>query len=194
MSAPLPGIGHNQGPTLEVGHRWRTFQWRRAREAAMPKTIPLMIVKMRVARARELGMDYKAYAAIRQATGRDILALLFSSNALHVVRAETPKIPLPRTTALDAVQRARKLALVHRPLTPDVFHAANPVLDGTEAAPLFSDSWTEMRGKLGAFARTERLAGDQVLIIGDTARERDWTVAMQAAGYLDAERYFSPAG
>jgi len=29
-----------------------------------------------------------------------------------------------------------------------------------------------------------------VLIIGDTALERDWSAAARAAGYLDAARYF----
>ena len=33
--------------------------------------------------------------------------------------------------------------------------------------------------------------GDQVLVIGDTAHERDWSTAAQAAGYLAAERYFA---
>ena len=97
----IAGIGHNQGPSLERGQKWRAFQWQKAREAAMPSAIPLMVVKMRVARARELGLDYKAYAAIRQATGRDILALLFSSNALRVFRAGAPHIPLREAEVLE---------------------------------------------------------------------------------------------
>jgi hypothetical protein len=187
-----PGIGHNQGPTLEPGHRWRTFQWEQARKAAMPSAIPLMVVRMRVRRARELGLDYKAYAAIRQATGRDILALLFSSNALEVVRAEAPQMPVRRSEALEAVQGARKLALVHRPIRADRMGAANPVLDAVGPAPLFSDSWGEMRGHLSDFVSRQRLSGDQVLIIGDTALERDWSAAARAAGYLESGRYFAP--
>ncbi|XDA96892.1 hypothetical protein AB1M95_12230 [Sulfitobacter sp. LCG007] len=190
----LPGIGHNQGPTMEEGHLWRKFQWQKAREAAMPKAIPLMVVRMRVARARSLGMDYRSYAAIRQATGRDILALLFSSNALQVVRADAPRMPMSREAALGAVREARKLALVHRPLAPAGFRDANPVLDATEQAPIFTDSWADMRARLDDFVRSERLCGDQVLIIGDTAHERDWTTAARAAGYLEAERYFAGQG
>ena len=188
----VPGIGHNQGPTLEPGHRWRTFQWQQARKEAMPSAIPLMVVRMRVRRARELGLDYKAYAAIRQATGRDILALLFSSNALDVVRAEAPQIPLRRSVALEAVQGARKLALVHRPLRAERVAAANPVLDAAGPAPLFTDSWGEMRDRLGDFVGRQRLSGDQVLIIGDTGLERDWSAAARAAGYVEAGRYFAP--
>ena len=70
---------------MDRGVTYRTYQWKRAREAMMPKAIPLMVVKMRVRRAAELGMDYATYARCRQATGHDILALLFSSNALRVI-------------------------------------------------------------------------------------------------------------
>ncbi|WP_289080432.1 hypothetical protein [uncultured Sulfitobacter sp.] len=186
----IAGIGHNQGPSLERGQKWRTFQWQKAREAAMPSAIPLMVVKMRVARARELGLDYKAYAAIRQATGRDILALLFSSNALRVVRAGAPHIPLREAEVLDKVQRAQKLALVHRPLRPDSVAQANPVLDHVAEAPKFTDSWSAMRDHLGQVVQGRKLVGDQVLIIGDTGLERDWATASKAAGYVEAARYF----
>ena len=186
----IAGIGHNQGPSLERGQKWRTFQWQKAREAAMPSAIPLMVVKMRVARARGLGLDYKAYAAIRQATGRDILALLFSSNALRVVRAGAPHIPLREAEVLDKVQRAQKLALVHRPLRPDSVAQANPVLDHVAEAPKFTDSWSAMRDHLGQVVQGRKLVGDQVLIIGDTGLERDWATASKAAGYVEAARYF----
>lgn len=185
------GIGHNQGPTMERGKLWRTFQWQKARNEAMPKTIPLMVVKMHVARARALGLDYPTYAAVRKATGRDIMALLFSSNALRVVRAEAPYIPVDRGEVLSAVQGARKLALAQVPLNPDLLHLANPVLDAVGTAPKFTDSWSDMRDHLGGFVTDQRLVRDQVLIIGDTALERDWAGAVQAAGYIEAQRYFA---
>ncbi|WP_037228714.1 hypothetical protein [Roseobacter sp. GAI101] len=186
----IAGIGHNMGPTMERGQKWRAFQWQKAREAAMPSAIPLMVVKMRVARARALGLDYKAYAAIRQATGRDILALLFSSNALRVVRADAPQMPVRETEILTAVQGAQKLALVHRPLSGDAVQGANPVLDHVASAPRFTDSWADMRDHLSGVMQGRRLVGDQVLIIGDTGLERDWSGAAKAAGYLEAARYF----
>ena len=185
-----PGIGHNQGPTLERGHKWRTFQWQKARAAAMPKTIPLMVVKMHVARAHQLGLDYPTYAAVRKASGRDIMGLLFSSNALGVLRADAPGMPVAREAALSAVRGAQKLALVHLPLRVDSVQAANPVLDRVAPAPKFTDSWSDMHAHLRGVIGAGRLAGDQVLIIGDTGLERDWTAAARAAGYLEAARYF----
>ena len=185
-----PGIGHNQGPTMERGQAWRTYQWQRARAAAMPKTMPLMIVKMHVARAHALGLDYPTYAAVRKASGRDIMGLLFSSNALRVVRADQPHMPVDRGEVLSAVQGAQRLALVHRPLHPAAIKLANPVLDGAGPAPRFTDSWAEMRAHLGGVLTDQKLLSDQVLIIGDTAFERDWTTAARAAGYVEAQRYF----
>ena len=76
-------LGHNGGPTMEAGRAWRRFAWTKAREELLP-TRPLDVVRMRVRRARELGLDYTAYASIRAASGHDVVALLFSSNALRV--------------------------------------------------------------------------------------------------------------
>lgn len=185
-----PGLGHNQGPSMERGRVWRTYQWKKARAAAMPKTMPLMVVKMHVARARQLGLDYATYAAVRKASGRDIMGLLFSSNALRIVRAEAPAMPLDRSEAVGAVKGARKLALVHRPLHASAIKAGNPVLDDVAVAPKFTDSWSEMKAHIGGFVNGADLLGDQVLIIGDTALERDWAAGARAAGYLEAQQYF----
>jgi hypothetical protein len=187
----IAGIGHNQGPTTERGGRYRAFQWQKARDAAMPKAMPLMVVKMHVARARALGLDYPTYAAVRKATGRDIMGLLFSSNALRIVRADAPGMSVARDEVVSAVQGARKLALVHAPLNADAVGAANPVLDHVAMAPKFTDSWADMRDHLGGIITGQRLSRDQVLIIGDTGVERDWGTAAQAAGYLGAQRYFA---
>ena len=186
------GIGHNGGPTIERGHRWRTFQWRRAQKAAMPSTIPLTIVRMRMARAAELGMDYKTYASVRQSAGRDILALLFSSNSLRII-ADGARMPEDRTAHLAEVRGADRLAAVHPPHRPDLVLAANRVLTDAARAPLFTDSWSETRAKLGAFLRDRRLAADGVLIVGDTALEAEWLAAARAGAYLPSDRYFGGA-
>lgn len=191
MTRGLPGLGHNQGPTMERGQKMRAFQWQKARDAAMPKTIPLMVVRMHVRSAHALGLDYPTYAAVRKASGRDIMALLFSSNALRVVRSDAPWMPLERGQAVAAVQGAQKLALVHAPLDATRVAAANPMLDMVAGAPNFTDSWSEMRDHLGQVITGQRLLPDQVLIIGDTTIERDWSGAARAAGYIGADRYFN---
>lgn len=186
----MAGIGHNNGPTMERGQRWRAYQWRRAQKQLMPKTIPLMIVKMRVRRAAELGMNYPTYARIRQAAGQDILALLFSSNALRII-GDGARMPDAENRVLARVKAAQKLSLVHLPNRPEAVLQANPVLDATGTAPRFTDSWTQMRERLAGFIRARRLPGDQVVIVGDTSLEAGWTTAARAAGYLPAPEYFA---
>jgi hypothetical protein len=57
------GIGHNGGPPLDPGLHWRAFCWKKAHAKAW-KTPPREIALARLARAAELGMTYKEYAAI----------------------------------------------------------------------------------------------------------------------------------
>ena len=186
----MGAIGHNLGPTMQAGHGYRTHMWRRAQARLMPNAVPLMIVRMRVRRAAELGMDYKTYASIRQFSGQDILGLLFSSNALRIIGSGA-KMPEARGRALAAVKSAKRLTLVHAPLEPPVVLQANPVLDGAELAPGFTDSWSQMRKGLQGFIGENHLSGNQVLIIGDTSVEGEWTAAARAAGYLSAAQYFA---
>ena len=85
---------------------------------------------------------------------------------------------------------SQKLSLVHLPHRPETVLQSNPMLDATEAAPRFTDSWSDMRARLEAFIRSRRLPGNQVVIVGDAPLESDWTAAAKAAGYLPASRYF----
>ncbi|WP_428928481.1 hypothetical protein [Marinibacterium sp. SX1] len=186
----LAGIGHNQGPAMDRGVTWRTYQWKKARQELMPKTIPLFVVKMRVRRAAELGMDYATYAKCRQATGHDILALLFSSNALRVI-GPGAEMPDAEARALEQVRAAKKLTLVHRPKEPGAVLQANPVLDAAGAAPRFTDSWAQMRDQVRGFIRAQALPARQVLIIGDAPLEAEWSTAAQACGYLPSAEYFT---
>lgn len=189
MTAPRAGIGHNNGPDLGGGKTWRTYQWRRAQRALMPNTIPLMVVRMRMRRARELGMTYRAYAQVRQAAGQDILALLFSSNALRIIGAGA-RMPPPRAAHLAPI-KAGRLSLIHPPNQPDPVLRLNPEIDAAAKAPPFTESWSAMRHRLESFLQSRNLPGNRVVIIGDAPLEADWTAAARAAGYLAAEDYFA---
>lgn len=82
-------IGHNNGPTMEAGASWRRHCWTTARQALLP-TLPVEVVRTRVRRAKELGLDYRTYASVRAQTGHDVVAFLFSSNALRVRPTSAP--------------------------------------------------------------------------------------------------------
>ena len=179
-------IGHNRGPSLEGGVSWRKHCWSAARSALLP-TLPIEVVRLRVKRAKALGLDYKTYAGVRAATGHDVVAFLFSSNALRV-SVLRPSLPLDRVAKLAGVECGR-LALAVAPLTPGLLEAANPVvLDGAHPAPYALATFGDMRERLRA--ALGKLPSDRVLLIGDLALERDWCAAGRLAGYLPTERYF----
>jgi hypothetical protein len=172
---------------MEPGRAWRRYAWTRARADLLPK-LPIEVARRRVKRARELGIDYKAYAGIRAATGRDIVALLFSDNALRLIRA-SGKIAPDRAVQLDAIARADLLALVHPPHDPETVAALNPVLSATGPAPGLAETFAQTRERL--FALKGALPADGIVVIGETHLERGWVPAARLAGYLPAERYFS---
>ena len=180
-------IGHNGGPSLEGGVSWRKHCWSAARERLLP-VLPIEVVRTRVKRAKALGLDYKTYAGVRAATGHDVVAFLFSSNALRV-SVMRPAMPEARALKLAGVQCGR-LALAVAPLTPGMVEAANPVLDAAHPAPFalaeFGMVRESLRSALG------KLPPDQVILVGDLGLERDWCAAGRLAGYLPAERYFAP--
>jgi hypothetical protein len=179
-------IGHNGGPSLEGGVSWRRHCWSAARERLLP-TLPIEVVRLRVRRAKELGLDYKTYAGVRAATGHDVVAFLFSSNALRVSLVR-PAMPEDRAAKLSATQCGR-LALAVVPLTPAMVEAANPVvLDGVFHAPYALAGFGEMRERVRA--ALGKVPGDQVILVGDLGLERDWCAAGRLASYLPAERYF----
>lgn len=182
----LPGPGHNNGPTMEKGRAWRRYAWTRARAELLP-TLPIEVARRRVKRARELGIDYKSYAGIRAATGRDIVALLFSTNALRLARDLT--IAPEREDHLNVVRHADLLAMVQPPHGPDDVLAANQLLIRAGRAPGLTTTWRETRAAL--LEVTAKLPPDGVVVIGETHLERGWSDAGRLAGYLPADRYFT---
>ncbi|SDZ18141.1 hypothetical protein SAMN05444004_10764 [Jannaschia faecimaris] len=182
MTDDIPGIGHNSGQDFN-GYTGRLHQWRKARRALIPNTIPVEVVRMRVRRAAAIGLDYHTYASIRAGTGRDITALLFSSNALGMIRRAEMEAARAAKLAQVAAERG---ALLHRPIVI----SSHPNLEFTVEAPLFTESWSQMRARLRAVLRDRGLPADAVLLVGDTAFEESWCAALRAGGYLSAQRYF----
>ena len=178
-------MGHNGGPSVEEGTSWRRHCWTVARAALLP-TLPIEVLRLRVNRARDLGLDYKTYASVRAATGHDVVAFLFSSNALRVTALRL-RMPQDRAAKIALVQ-ADRIGLPMPRILPAALLAENPELDRAEVPPAllarFGEAGQRLRAILG------RVPGDRVILVGDTALERDWCAAGRLAGYLAAERYF----
>ena len=181
----MGGVGHNGGPSMEGGVSWRTHCWSSARERLLP-VLPIEVVRTRVKRAAALGLDYRTYAGVRAATGHDVVAFLFSSNALRV-SVLRPAMPEAQAVKLAEVACGR-LALAVAPLTPGMLEVANPVLDGVSPAPYALAEFREVRAVLRV--ALGKVPSDQVILVGDLGLERDWCAAGRLAAYLPAERYF----
>lgn len=180
-------MGHNGGPTMEKGRGWRRYAWKRARAELLPK-MPIEVVRRRVKRARELGIDYKSYAGIRAATGRDVIALLLSDNALRLAR--DARMPADRAALIEGVKDADLLALLHPPRHREPFLETNPAFTDADLAPGIRANWSEIRARV--LDLKGNLPADGIVVIGETWLERDWCEAARLAGYLPGERYFGP--
>ena len=182
-------IGHNDGPSVEGGATWRQHCWATARAALLP-TLPIEVLRTRVRRAQDLGLDYKTYASVRAQTGHDVVGFLFSSNALRV-SADQLRMPQGRADKLAVVQAGR-IGLAQGRVVPALMAAQNPELDRVDLSPdllaPFGLAGRQLRAILG------RVPGDRVLLVGDMAVERDWCAAGRLAGYLAAGRYFGAGG
>ena len=185
----MSGIGHNRGPSADEGESWRRFAWTKAREALLP-TLPIEVVRLRLNRARALGLPYTTYAGIRASTGRDVIGFLFSNNALQVLKAGQG-LPSDLAAKLAGLRACDRVALIHAPFLPG-FQAEG--LDAVCAAPSFLDPWPRMRDHLRAVIRGRGGPADGYLVIGETAAERDWAEAGRTAGYLSGARYFEAVG
>lgn len=190
---PPPGPGHNNGPTMEPGTAWRAHCWGRARRELLPR-LPIEVVRYRLRRAAEIGLDYRTYATVRASTGRDIVAFLFSTNALRLFR-EAQAMEAVRADKLAAIKGAERRVLAIAPLRPDVLLDAvrsrhGAVLDMAAAAPPLLGTWPQIAAALSA-ARPHGTPADAVLLIGDSGAERDWTAAGRLAGYVTSDRFFT---
>ena len=122
--APPHGIGHNQGPPLEVGS-WTGYCWHRAKRQAMSHP-PIEVVRSRKRRAEELGLTYRQYAAILMDKGTRTDALVF----------DVTEVPPPsRASPIDEMAKKLKTlknctVLAATAGRPDVIDALNDRTDG----------------------------------------------------------------
>jgi len=183
----MAGIGHNSGRVHEPGKSWRRHVWTKARKNLIG-TLPVEIVRLRVKRAKELGLPYKTYAGFRASSGHDLIGFLFSNNALLVLR-DGHDMPHDRATKLASLYRTDCTGVAHLPVTPK--HVANlPGLARAFTAPLFSDGWAGMRDQVRAIVTSQGQPADRFVMVGDTAFEREWAEAARMAGYLSAADFF----
>lgn len=178
---------------MEAGAGWRRHAWTASRAALMPR-LPLEVLRRRLARARQVGLDYSTYASFRAGGGDDIIAILFSSNALRLIRPGDG-LPDDRAARLASILSCGRGLLAVAPADPGDLNRRiegqiGEALDLADRAPGLSDSWSRTRERLAAAVQAARWPASRVFLVGDTTLERDWTAAGKFAGYVTADRYF----
>jgi hypothetical protein len=189
----MSGIGHNGGPSLEAGRGFRRVAWQKARRSLLPN-MPLEVVRVHVARARRLGLPYSTYATIRATSGRDIVAFLFSGNALELSPSRPAPPPEVSVRLAGLEKAAERLAAIYEPLSPAMVARACPEIDAAARAPDIVTPWRETRDRLRGLMRARGLPPDGVVLVSATALEREWCAAAGLAWTLQAETLFAPAG
>jgi len=184
-------IGHNGGPTLAAGFGFRKLAWTKARRALLP-VLPLEVVRLRVGRAKRLGLPYHTYATIRATSGHDIVAFLFSGHALDLRRGET-RLQAPVTERLGALSGAvARVAAVYAPMPPEALAAAHPTcFEAVGRAPAFTATWRETHDGLRALLAEARLPRDGVVLVAATSVERGWSGAAGLAGVIERDMLFT---
>lgn len=191
----LPGIGHNLGPSLEPGVSWRKFTWTKARRELLPR-LPLEVIKRRVARAKQLGLEYPQYASILLGTGRDIVAFLFTADALGIRVERTPVLPSTVAQKLIQIKRCDQLLACEAAGDPSALAqqiARDHAITMTGSAVLPSHdaaSWAAGRDAIRAALRPLKLPTDGVVMIGTEMHERTWADAARLAKFVPSEHYF----
>ncbi|MBY6046598.1 hypothetical protein [Vannielia litorea] len=192
---PIYGPGHNGGPTMEPGAGWRGYAWKRARAELLP-SLPLPVIQRRLKRAGELGLDFKTYARVHHSAGRDIVAILFSNNALRMIR-EGQQMPEARAAKLRDLARCGRGLLAHAPQDPAVLamrieaeHAIH--FDPAATAPDLRETWGQTRARIRSMLNGAGLLPGAVVLVGDTPLEADWAPTANLAGHVSADQYFGP--
>ena len=178
-------IGHNRGPSMAPGETWRRHCWTQARAALLP-VLPIEVLRTRVRRAADLGLDYRTYASVRAQTGHDVVAFLFSSNALRVTPLHL-RMTGAAAVKLSAV-RAERIGLPVGCIPADAMAALNPELDRAAAAPALWAGYAIARQRLREILG--HVPGDRVILVGDQPLEAEWCASGRLAAYLTAQRYF----
>jgi len=188
-------IGHNKGPSMKTGLGWQQHCWRKARKDLMGKAIPIEIVRMRIKRARELGLAYPQYASILLGTGRDIVGFLFTVDGLHLRLRKRLEMPDVVQDKLQSLNKCTLMAFAPSGEAPDTFRMELQQVAGTPFAssapePETDASWPKARCAIREVLDPMKLPSDAVVMIGSREVEKQWAAAGKVARFIAASDYY----
>lgn len=182
LAAVVPiGIGHNNGPPMAT--RWGVHCWRRAQARAWQPPGP-EVVRLRLRRAAELGLDYRQLASILMEAGRSPTAIVFTREALLIPGA---------AARLRGLDRPKLLAV-------GIAGGGEGAGGADQAPPLAGlQGWRLAADRAGlAPAILALLAAHGVppaaaILVGNAEADRDLVTRARLAAFLPADAYFGRA-
>lgn len=190
----MAGIGHNKGPSMEPGAGWRRYCWKRARQGLVKTAVPLEIVRLRMKRARELGLAYPQYASILRGTGRDVVGFLFTCDGLGLRLRRRLEMPGDVREKLGQLIDVNVMAFAPEGEVPEAFRDELAEISGVAIASAGAPprpGWSAKRQAVRSVLDPLKLPGDAVVLIAHEGAE-DWAVAGKMAGFLPGHEYFKP--
>ncbi len=192
---PKRRIGHNNGPSMKTDLGWQQHCWGKARKNLIGKAIPIEVVRMRIKRARELGLAYPQYASILLGTGRDIVGFLFTVDGLHLRLRKRLEMPDFVRDKLQSLDKCTLTALAPSGEAPDAFRmelqqVAGAPFASSAAQPEAGASWPKARCAIRAALDPLKLPGDAVVMIGTRDVEKQWAAAGKMARFIAASDYY----
>ncbi len=145
---------------------------------------------------RSLVSPYPQYASNLLGTGRDIVGLLFTCDALGLRLERDGRLPGPVAAKLGSLIRCERLLGTEAPVDPVALAAritreygigfsSIAHLPGRPAGP-----WAEGRDAIHAALAPLKLPADAVVMIGARAHQRGWADAARLAKFMPAEQFF----
>lgn len=194
-SALMSSIGHNKGPALEAGFGWRKHCWTQARRDLVGTKVPLEIVRIRVKRAKALGLSYPQYASVLLGSGRDIVGFLFTVDGLQLRLRKRLEIPSEVNSKLTRIEACQLLSLAPSGENPDAFLVElNAVSDApfvsSAAEPKPDGSWSESQRAIREALMPMKLPPKAVVMIGARESEAAWANAGKLAKFIPSDQFF----
>ncbi|SOH95584.1 hypothetical protein SAMN06273572_11279 [Monaibacterium marinum] len=188
-----PGIGHNKPPESATG--WTRHCWTRARADLVGERLPIDMLRVRMARARQLGLSFPQYRSILLGGGRDVTAFLFTVEGLHLRLQRELSMPDPVRSKLAEVSNCGLMAFAPSGEVPEQFRQEVSEVSGVRftaagAEPEQSAGWRASRDAVHNLLRSEGLAAQTVVMIGNSARETGWADAAQLVKFIPRAEYF----
>ncbi len=188
-----PGIGHNNGPSLDGQAGWRRHCWSKARKELIGNRVPVEIVRSRIRRARALGLSYPQYASILMGSGRDIVGFLFTVGGLQLRLQRLLEMPEPVQEKLASLAPCTLLGFAPEGEVPADFEAELQQVSGlpirTQAPqPGEAANWSEARDAVRKALAP--LPGRSIVLIGSRDCEESWASAARVAKFLHTDAYF----